>query len=1083
MQDIEAKKEKVRKGIENLINNNALEQAKKVIKEYEEVVPDDVDIYSFKGIIAILEGNIDDAERILKNGSEIYEKNFDIMYNLGYLYELTNNNELSIKYYKNSLINANNENEEISAYNALINLGIRGSKEDIINNYIAERYYEQAIEFDSIGNKSDAALYYGLTYRYSKDNLLKSKLFNMFSNKVLKDIFYVAANSTKKRFIILSSCGWSDIYQRMHHISRALVKLGNEVIYITPSAEANVNNEVVDLDTMTEFSMKNSKIIDGVKIYPPITSIYNDKAIANNYTYLVQKLLLSNSDAKKTIIVTYMPYQVDVIRSLQGNFMHIYDCVDDHSDLDYAFWGNKKDVVWEQELMDSADAITTTATSLYLQRVAIEKRNNVYLSRNAVNEGDFISKNEDIPEDLKNIPEPRIVYSGAIYDWFDKKLFYDVVKSNPDKSFVIIGFGNDKILSEKCSNLYILGAKKHSELKTYLKYCQVGIIPFKDDTDLIINCDPIKQYEYIACGLPVVTTYMPEAAIGKINTLIANTKENFNKAIEESLNFKIDKNIAINFLLENSWNARAALLCNIADERNNASQFQVHELKKTLETLTSNKHPNFLILYAIMLNIENVPGFLKEAEVAYNILKTNFIERWYIYALYLNEKDKELTNIILSSKHIDEKYKIELLYCIKNEINNKEIIIMYCIKNYFNLTKFYNEGKLTDASDLGNYFYESGKFEEAINIYDKLIETESINLSPLALCNYSQLLKMRNEFYTYKHYHKRYVEVKEDCLGIRGENKCKNTEKITVLIPTKNRLQLLDRCITHFECINDEALNIQIFILDASDRLEREKIKEMLITHNSSIISFFEFDPHSDGYQRIASVIDKIEGEYCCLCADDDFLDKDGIIESIKILKNNKDVITVKGESYIFINNDLEKVYYFKRDSCRNLEEDNPVDRMKTLVDNWVPQFMWLVYRKSSLMRILKDIQKFDKELTTLFKEYLWYFLVPLYGKVANIKVPLNIRDENPKSGSYTFPGFFHFIKDGSFNKYYKTLKEAVSNPFLYDKKLHNEIILNFDYIIASFLANSWGIPRKFINIKDGIFDINLLNKAIKDFI
>ncbi|WDC83275.1 hypothetical protein PL321_10845 [Caloramator sp. mosi_1] len=74
--------------------------------------------------------------------------------------------------------------------------------------------------------------------------------------------------------------------------------------------------------------------------------------------------------------------------------------------------------------MDIADAITTTATSLFLQRVSIEGRKNVYLSRNAVNESDFILNKEiSIPDDLINIPEPRIVYTGAIYNWFDVELF------------------------------------------------------------------------------------------------------------------------------------------------------------------------------------------------------------------------------------------------------------------------------------------------------------------------------------------------------------------------------------------------------------------------------------------------------------------------------------------------------------------------------------------------------------------------------------------------------------------------------------------------------------------------------------
>ena len=171
MQDMEQYKSKVKKNIENLINSNALEDAKKIIKEYKELVNNDVDIYSFEGVIAMLEDNMDKAEIILKRGNTICQDSFDILYNLGYLYESVNNNELAIEYYKKALINSNNGSEEYSAYNSLTNLGSKDTKADII----AQKYYEDAIKLDKMGNRSDAALYYGLTYRYSKDKELKNR--------------------------------------------------------------------------------------------------------------------------------------------------------------------------------------------------------------------------------------------------------------------------------------------------------------------------------------------------------------------------------------------------------------------------------------------------------------------------------------------------------------------------------------------------------------------------------------------------------------------------------------------------------------------------------------------------------------------------------------------------------------------------------------------------------------------------------------------------------------------------------------------------------------------------------------------
>ncbi|BAQ14354.1 putative glycosyl transferase family protein [Clostridium botulinum] len=699
MQDMEQYKKKVKENIEELINSNALEEAKKIIKEYKKLVTNDVDIYSFEAVIAMLEGSMDEAEVILKKGNTIYQYSFDILYNLGYLYESVSNNELAIEYYKKALINCNNENEEYVAYNSLTNLGIKDTKGNIISNIIAQKHYEDAIKLDKIGNKSDAALYYGLAYKHSENKELKSRIEDLYNNnESLKDIFNVAAKSKKKRFIILSSCGWSNIYQRMHHISRSLVKLENEVIYIEPNIQANINNEKVSLDALVKHSINNSKIVDGVKIYSPILAIHNEKVISNNYTYLVQNLLDAPTNANKTIIVTYMPYQVDVISSLKGNFMHIYDCVDDHSDLDYAFWGNKKDVVLEQELMDKADAITTTATSLYLERVAIEERENVYLSRNAVNEGDFIFEEDYMPEDLKNIPEPRIVYTGVVYERYDEKLFYDVVDSNPDKSFVVIGPIQDGMLKQKRNNLHLLGPKKHSDLKVYLKYMQIGIVPYIDTADMDIACDSIKQYEYIACGLPVITTYMPESAMDKIYTFLANTKDNFNQAIEECLNLEINKNTLSCFLAENSWNARATLLCNIADHK--ISNDETNNLIKSIEsTLTSictrYNWPIFETLRAICLNLKDGKTFEACMEKVHNNAECKYIERQYLTALLQNKNISTFINVVQNSKYISKELKEELLNA-KNNIKRINVVGFLCIGNIIKALEVLKEIKNND---------------------------------------------------------------------------------------------------------------------------------------------------------------------------------------------------------------------------------------------------------------------------------------------------------------------------------------------------------------------------------------------------
>lgn len=1038
---------KIKENISYLIEKGDLQKANALIEEYESIITYDAAIYSMRGIIAMMEGDMDEAEKRLNEGLSIEKGNFDLLYNLAYLYHFNDQFELSIKYYKKALQNAKNEVDADEVYDILKSLGVEESKEEIIENTISDNYYDIAIELDKKGNKSDAAINYGLAYRFSKNQRYKNNLIGLYNdNKALKNIFDVAANSRKKRFIILSSCGWGDIYQRMHHIARSLVKLGNEVYYITPAALANINSSNISISDLTKCSYENLKIVDGVKIYAPIQAVFNEQQIANNYIDLVQNLLDSSTDATQTVIITYMPYQVEVINSLNGNFMHIYECVDDHSDLDYAFWGNKKDVVWEQELMNKADSITTTATSLFLQRRAIENRENVFLSRNAVNESDFIFNTcEDVPEDLKSIPAPRIAYVGAIYEWFDTDLFYDVVKSNPDKSFVIIGFGKDEILKEKCSNVYILGPKKHSKLKNYLNHIDIGIIPFKSDTDIIINCDPIKHYEYIACRLPVITTFMPEAAIDKINTFLANTKESFNEAIKSCLELKVDNHAISMFLSENSWNARAALLCKLAD-KDIGKEEQARTLSyigKTLDSINDNyDSPIFKMLKAVYLSLDDSKKYEELAKAAYEVGKQKYIEKQYLTSLLINNNNKEFIEIVLKSYYIKEELKKEIVWHRERKgLNNINII----------------------------FYISIGDIRKAFNLIDKLPDKDH------RLIYYAYLKQMIGEKFSIKELNQVSKNSKEIPLYIFLETEAiKKYKNITILIPTKDRPELLERCISYFNNIKSDELEIYIFILDASNSANLNKTKNFLHKYDISIKHFI-FDENTFFAERFIKVAKKIKTDFCCLCADDDFLHKDGIIKSIEILRENREIATVKGKSYIFLNNDTEKTYLFTRDSCVPLTQEKPLERLNIFVKSWVPQMEYTVFRKNDLIERYKICFKIIKRsnlVDLVFLEYLNYFFVVLSGKVVNIEEPLNIRDENPYSLGNNH-GFYDVLVNGNFNESYQVFKEEL---ILYCKDKHIDILPeNVDYIFKSFLTNSWGVQDKYIKITDSGFDLEKL--------
>lgn len=124
---------KFKENIQYLINQNKLKEAKELLSEYEKIIKDDIEIYSIKSVIAIMEGNLEEAKNILLCGYSINKENFDILYNLGFIYQSYGENELAIKYYKQALQNSKTKNEAEEAYKMLQQLGVEEGKEELVN--------------------------------------------------------------------------------------------------------------------------------------------------------------------------------------------------------------------------------------------------------------------------------------------------------------------------------------------------------------------------------------------------------------------------------------------------------------------------------------------------------------------------------------------------------------------------------------------------------------------------------------------------------------------------------------------------------------------------------------------------------------------------------------------------------------------------------------------------------------------------------------------------------------------------------------------------------------------------------------
>ncbi|MGY5239908.1 hypothetical protein [Clostridium tertium] len=134
-EDLKEFREKIKENLNTLIENNRLNEAKEILEEYESIVLDDVDIYSIRGSILIMENNIAEAKKILDKGLDRYGENFDILFNLGFLYESTEQVDLAIEYYKRAMKTSDNKEMVNMVFEILKGLNVNENIEEILNSF------------------------------------------------------------------------------------------------------------------------------------------------------------------------------------------------------------------------------------------------------------------------------------------------------------------------------------------------------------------------------------------------------------------------------------------------------------------------------------------------------------------------------------------------------------------------------------------------------------------------------------------------------------------------------------------------------------------------------------------------------------------------------------------------------------------------------------------------------------------------------------------------------------------------------------------------------------------------------------
>jgi glycosyltransferase involved in cell wall biosynthesis len=266
---------------------------------------------------------------------------------------------------------------------------------------------------------------------------------------------------------------------------------------------------------------------------------------------------IKENNLKDPIVITTLPNTVDCIGHL-GEVVSVYYCVDDftvYPDLPTKMIANM-----ERELLKKVDLVVATARELQMRK-SNGVRDTVLLPHgvDAEHFSRHVGRNVPSPDSMQGMQHPVMGFFGVIGEWVDLELIARMAELREDWTWVLIGPSQTNVqVLQTCPNIFLLGSVNYQDLPSYARHFDVGIIPFVIN-DLTINVNPLKLLEYLACGLPVVSTPLPE--VSRYGNLVetADTPEEFVAAIERAMASNVQGQAEKRILLArgNSWDVRA----------------------------------------------------------------------------------------------------------------------------------------------------------------------------------------------------------------------------------------------------------------------------------------------------------------------------------------------------------------------------------------------------------------------------------------------------------------------------------------------------------------------------------------------
>jgi glycosyltransferase involved in cell wall biosynthesis len=275
------------------------------------------------------------------------------------------------------------------------------------------------------------------------------------------------------------------------------------------------------------------------------------------------------------IVWFYHPKWVDLVNDIPSARLLLYHIVDEYiSFQDHTLARRRLIEEQEKKMMAQVDTVIVISKELYEAKRPFNA--NTYLVPNGVNYQAYTEALADphLPEDLQMIKPPRLGYSGLIGNKLNLDMLKDLAQENPEWSLVFLGPVNASKVSETwralraMPNVHYLGSVEWSQVPHYVKGFDVGLMPYLQGRHSE-TISPLKLYDYLAAGLPIVSMDIPAAREFIPYIHLAESPQDFSQAVRNALadTMPEHRQARRNIAAQHTWEARVEQLSDIIQAR------------------------------------------------------------------------------------------------------------------------------------------------------------------------------------------------------------------------------------------------------------------------------------------------------------------------------------------------------------------------------------------------------------------------------------------------------------------------------------------------------------------------------------